>query len=114
MRPSLFDAFRPQKSLGKSKAWLYKWVGRHLENGSAWNEARSRRPISTPTHTPSEIIAIVNKQVNAALADPRIKARFADVGATAFPMTSAEFGQLIAEDTEKWAKVIRAANIKAE
>lgn len=46
-------------SLGKSKAWLYKWVGLHLENDTTWSEARSRRPISTPTHTPSEIIEII-------------------------------------------------------
>jgi len=46
-------------SLGKSKSWLYKWIGRHLENDKSWNEARSRRPLSTPTHTPSEIIEIV-------------------------------------------------------
>jgi hypothetical protein len=46
-------------SLGKSKSWLYKWVGRHLENDNTWNEARSRRPLSTSTHTPSEIIEII-------------------------------------------------------
>ena len=46
-------------SLGKSKAWLYKWVSRHLENDDNWNETRSRRPLSTPTHTPTEIIEIV-------------------------------------------------------
>jgi putative transposase len=46
-------------SLGKSKSWLYKWVGRHLENDKSWNEDRSRRPLSIPTHTPSEIIEIV-------------------------------------------------------
>jgi len=46
-------------SLGKSKAWLYKWVGRYLENDNVWSEARSRRPISNPTHTQSEIIEII-------------------------------------------------------
>jgi hypothetical protein len=46
-------------SLGKSKAWLYKWVGRHLESDNGWNETRSRRPISTLAHTPSEIVEIV-------------------------------------------------------
>ena len=49
-----------------------------------------------------------------ALADPTIKARLADLGGTVFPGSTAEFGKLIAEDTEKWAKVIRAANIKPE
>ncbi len=46
-------------SLGKSKAWLYKWVGRHLENDTDWNEARSGRPTPTPQRTPSEIIEII-------------------------------------------------------
>jgi len=46
-------------SLGKSKSWLYKWIGRHLENDKSWNETRSRRPLSTPTHTSSEISEIV-------------------------------------------------------
>lgn len=46
-------------SLGKSKSWLYKWVSRHLDSIGSWNESHSRRPLSTPTHTPSEIIEIV-------------------------------------------------------
>ena len=52
-------------SLGKSKSWLYKWIGRHLENDKAWNETRSRRPLSIPTHTPSELIEIVKMAVPA-------------------------------------------------
>jgi transposase InsO family protein len=46
-------------SLGKSKSWLYKWIGRHLEDDSAWNESRSRSPLTTPTHTPTDVIEIV-------------------------------------------------------
>ena len=46
-------------SLGKSRSWLYKWIGRHLENNDSWNESRSRRPLSVSTYTPSEIEEIV-------------------------------------------------------
>jgi len=52
--------------------------------------------------------------INAALADPKIKTRVVDMGGTVFTGSPADFGKLIAEETEKWAKVIRAANIKAE
>jgi tripartite-type tricarboxylate transporter receptor subunit TctC len=64
--------------------------------------------------TSVEIINMLNKEINAGLADPKLKARFADLGATVFPGSPADFGKLIADETEKWAKVIRAANIKAE
>ena len=57
---------------------------------------------------------MLNREVNAALADPAIKARIADLGGTVLPGTPADFGKLIADETEKWAKVIRAAGIKAE
>jgi tripartite-type tricarboxylate transporter receptor subunit TctC len=67
-----------------------------------------------PKNTPAAIVDKLNKEINAALADPRMKARFADLNFTLFPGSPAEFGQFIAEDTEKWRKVIRAANIKAE
>jgi tripartite-type tricarboxylate transporter receptor subunit TctC len=56
----------------------------------------------------------INKEFNAALADPKIKARLADLGAVPMSMTPAEFGKFIAAETEKWAKVIKAANIKPE
>ena len=52
--------------------------------------------------------------MNAVLADPKLQARLAELGGEPMPMTPAEFGKLVAEETEKWAKVIRAANIKAE
>jgi hypothetical protein len=57
---------------------------------------------------------MLNSEVNAGLADPIIKARFSDLGATVLPGSPADFGKLIADDTEKWGKVIRAANINAE
>jgi tripartite-type tricarboxylate transporter receptor subunit TctC len=70
--------------------------------------------LGAPRNTPSEIIDELNKEINGGLADPKLKARLADLGGTVLPGSSAEFGKLIAEETEKWAKVIRAANIKAE
>ena len=70
--------------------------------------------IGAPKNTPVEIVDRLNKEINAALADLKIKERFADLGATVFPGSPADFGKLIVEETEKWGKVIRAANIKAE
>ena len=70
--------------------------------------------VGAPRNTPAEIIDRLNKEITAGVADPKIKARFADLGGTALPLTPAEFGRLIADETEKWAKVIRAANIKPE
>jgi tripartite-type tricarboxylate transporter receptor subunit TctC len=70
--------------------------------------------VGAPRNTPTEIIDRLNKEITAGVADPKIKARFADLGGTALALTPAEFGRLIADETEKWAKVIRAANIKPE
>jgi tripartite-type tricarboxylate transporter receptor subunit TctC len=70
--------------------------------------------VGAPRNTPPEIIDRLNKEIAAALADPKIKARFADLGGTATALTPAEFGKLLADETVKWAKVIRAANIKPE
>ena len=77
-------------------------------------EASAFVGIGGPRNTPAEIIDILNKEINAALADHKIKARLADLGGAALPGSPAEFGKLIADETEKWGKVIRAANIKAE
>src|SRR6516165_3721492 len=68
--------------------------------------------IGVPKATPAEIVDQLNKEVNAALDDPKIKARLADLGGTPLPGSPADFGKLIADETEKWGKVIRAANIK--
>ena len=65
-----------------------------------------------PKNTPVEIVDKLNKEINAALVDPKIKTRLADLGGTALAGSSADFGKLIAEETDKWAKVIRAANLK--
>jgi tripartite-type tricarboxylate transporter receptor subunit TctC len=70
--------------------------------------------VGAPKNTPAEIIDRLNKEITAGVADPKIKARFADLGGTPLPLTPAEFGKLLADETEKWAKVIRAANIKPE
>ena len=77
-------------------------------------EASSWDGIGAPANTPLEIVGILNKQVNAALADPTFKARLADLGAEPFAGSPAEFGKFIVDYTEKWGKVIRAAGIKAE
>jgi tripartite-type tricarboxylate transporter receptor subunit TctC len=77
-------------------------------------EAISLFGIGAPKNTPAEIVDKLNKEINAALADPKIKARFADLGGTVLAGSTAEFEQLLAAETEKWGKVIQAANIKPE
>jgi tripartite-type tricarboxylate transporter receptor subunit TctC len=70
--------------------------------------------IGVPRNTPAEVIEKLNREVNAGLGDAKIVARLAQEGGMPMPGTPAEFGKLIADETEKWAKVVRAANIKAE
>jgi tripartite-type tricarboxylate transporter receptor subunit TctC len=77
-------------------------------------EAISLFGIGAPKSTLVEIVDKLNKEINAALADPKIKARFADLGGTVLAGSPAEFERLLAAETEKWGKVIRAANIKRE
>jgi tripartite-type tricarboxylate transporter receptor subunit TctC len=77
-------------------------------------EASGWYGIGAPKNTPTEIVDKLNNEINAALADPTIKARLADLGGVPMPMSPAEFGKFIAEETEKWGKVIRALNIKAD
>jgi tripartite-type tricarboxylate transporter receptor subunit TctC len=77
-------------------------------------EASGWYGIGAVRNTPAEIVDRLNGEVNAALADPRMKARFADLGVAVLPGSPADFGKLLADDTEKWAKVIRTANIKPE
>jgi tripartite-type tricarboxylate transporter receptor subunit TctC len=69
--------------------------------------------IGAPKNTPTEIIVKLNREINAALADPKMKARFADLGGVPLPMTPADFGKLIADETEKWAKVVKFSGAKA-
>ena len=77
-------------------------------------EATAWHGIGAPKGTPADIVDRLNQEINAALADPKMKARFADVAYTPVPMTLADFEKLIADETDKWAKVIRAANIQPE
>jgi tripartite-type tricarboxylate transporter receptor subunit TctC len=77
-------------------------------------EASNIRGIGAPRNTPVEIVDKLNTQINAALSDPKIKMRLADLGARVLVGSPADFGKLIADETEKWSKVVRAANIKAE
>jgi len=69
--------------------------------------------VGAPKDTPVEIISKLNREINAALADPRIIARLADVGATPSAGSPADFGKHIAEETEKWGKVVKFAGVKA-
>ena len=75
-------------------------------------EASSMNGLGAPKRTPAEIVDKLNKEINAALADPKIKARIADLGLTPLVGSPADLEKLIADETEKWGKVIRAANIK--
>jgi tripartite-type tricarboxylate transporter receptor subunit TctC len=77
-------------------------------------EASAWYGIGAPRNTPAEIVDTLNKQINAGLADPKLKARLAELGGTVLPGSPADFGKLIADETEKWSKVIRFAGIKAE
>jgi len=77
-------------------------------------EASASYGIGAPKGTPVEIIDKLNKEINAALSDPKMKARLADLGGTPLLGSPADFGKLIAEETEKWGKVIQALNIRAD
>jgi tripartite-type tricarboxylate transporter receptor subunit TctC len=77
-------------------------------------EASNWWGVAAPRNTPAEIIDRLNEEINAALADQKMRARLADLGGAPLPGSPAAFGKLIADETEKWGKVIRAANIKAE
>jgi tripartite-type tricarboxylate transporter receptor subunit TctC len=70
--------------------------------------------VGAPKATPAEIVDKLNKEINTALADPKIKARLADLGGTVLAGSPADFGKFIADETEKWAKVVKFADIKAE
>jgi tripartite-type tricarboxylate transporter receptor subunit TctC len=77
-------------------------------------EASDWYGICAPRGTPAEIIGRLNAEINAGLADPKLKARLAELGGTPLPGTPAAFGKLIADETEKWGKVVRAAHMKPE
>jgi tripartite-type tricarboxylate transporter receptor subunit TctC len=77
-------------------------------------EASAVNGIGAPRATPNEIVDKLNKEINAGLADPKLRARLADIGASLLVGSPADYGKLIAEETEKWGKVIKFANIKPE
>jgi tripartite-type tricarboxylate transporter receptor subunit TctC len=77
-------------------------------------EASAYYGMSAPKGTPPEIIEKLNKEINAALADPKIKARLAELGGMLIPGTPADFGKLVADETDKWAKVIKAGGVTLE
>jgi tripartite-type tricarboxylate transporter receptor subunit TctC len=77
-------------------------------------EASSWHGIGVPKNTPADIVETLNNEINAVLADPKVIARLAELGAVPMPMTPVQFGQFVANETEKWAKVVRFAAIKPE
>ena len=77
-------------------------------------EASGWYGIGAPKNTPAEVVERLNKEVNAAIADPRLQARFANLSVTALAGSPVDFATLIADETRKWGKVIRMANIKPE
>jgi tripartite-type tricarboxylate transporter receptor subunit TctC len=77
-------------------------------------EASSWNGVGVPKNTPAEIVAKLNAEINAALADPNIKTRLADLGGAPMPMKPAEFGALVATETEKWAKVVKFSGAKPD
>jgi tripartite-type tricarboxylate transporter receptor subunit TctC len=77
-------------------------------------EASAWFGVGAPRNTPVEIIDKLDKEINAGLADPKLKARFADLGGMVFPGSRADFGTLISQEAEKWGKVVKFAGIKAE
>jgi tripartite-type tricarboxylate transporter receptor subunit TctC len=77
-------------------------------------EASGWNGLAAPLHTPAEVTDKLNAETNAALADPKIKARLTELGGVTLPGSPADFGRLFREDTEKWAKVVKFADIKAD
>jgi len=68
--------------------------------------------VGVPKKTPTEIVEKLNREINAALADPKLKARLADLGAEPTSMTTAEFAKFVVDETEKWAKVVKFSGAK--
>jgi tripartite-type tricarboxylate transporter receptor subunit TctC len=77
-------------------------------------EASTWFGVGAPKNTPTEVVDRLNKEINASLADPKLRARFADLGSSPFVGKPADFGRFIAEETDKWAKVVKFAGIKPE
>jgi tripartite-type tricarboxylate transporter receptor subunit TctC len=101
-----------------SSSWLSaaRWHGRSRRAHSRPSACKASFwfGVGAPKGTPAEILDKLNKEINAALADANMNARLADLGGTVLPGSPSDFGKHIAEETEKWGKVIRAAGIKAD
>ena len=77
-------------------------------------EASTWYGVGAPRNTPAEIVDKLNREINAALADPKMKARLADLGGTALSVSPADFGKLIADETEKWGKVVKFSGARPD
>jgi len=77
-------------------------------------KASAVQGLGAPRNTSAEIVDKLNKEINAGLADPKLKARFTDLGATVFPVSPTDFGKFMAEETEKWSKVVKFSGAKSE
>jgi tripartite-type tricarboxylate transporter receptor subunit TctC len=77
-------------------------------------EATIWNGVNAPRNTPPEIVDKLNREINAALADPKFKARLAELGATPFPGSPADYAKLVADETEKWGKVVKLSGARAE
>jgi len=77
-------------------------------------EASSWQGVGAPRNTPAAIIDKLNREINAVIADPKMKARFADLGGRILSISPADFGKLIVDETDKWGKVIKSVGIKPD
>jgi tripartite-type tricarboxylate transporter receptor subunit TctC len=77
-------------------------------------EASNWNGVGAPKGTPPEIVDRLNREINAGLTDAKVRARMADLGSVPWPLSPTDFAKLLADDTEKWGKVIRTANIKLD
>jgi tripartite-type tricarboxylate transporter receptor subunit TctC len=106
-------------SIGHIRAGRLRALGVATRRASRRCRTSRRSPnscqgLGAPRNTPAEIIDLLNREINAGLADPRIRAGLTDLGNAPLPLSPAEYAKLLADETEKWGKVIRSANIKAE
>jgi tripartite-type tricarboxylate transporter receptor subunit TctC len=77
-------------------------------------EASNWADIGAPKATPADVVETLNREINAALADPRMKARLADLGGTVLPGSPSDFGKFLVDETEKWGRVIKFAGLKPD
>jgi tripartite-type tricarboxylate transporter receptor subunit TctC len=116
--PSSIEFIRAGKLLALAVTTATRWKGAPdiptVGEFVPGYEASAWYGVGAPRNTPAEIIDKLSKEVNAALTDPKMEARLADLGATVLPGSPADFGKLIADETEKWGKVVKFAGIKPD